>query len=538
MIRDDLERSLRAALVELRVTPLPAAISLEQPARREHGDWSSNVALVAAKAAGRNPRELAADIASHLNSRPPDHVAAVEVAGPGFVNFRLRPTWLHAVLREVVTSGVSGYARHDVGHGGRVQVEFVSANPTGPLHVGNGWFASYGDALARLLERCGWAPWREYYVNDTGGQIRRLGQSLLARRRGEAVAEDGYQGEYVSELATRYEGPDDVVRAGAFAVERILADIRDTLAGLNIFFDDWFSQASIEESGAVEETIALLDQRGAVFEQDGALWLRSTAYGDSRDRVLRKSEDNGGDYTYLAGDLAYHRNKFLVRGFERVIDVFGADHHGQVASLRAGVQALGVEPDRLEVRLGQMVSLVSGRMSKRSGNFVPLDDLVAELGADVTRLLSLVSSIDQSTTLDLDAVRGQSRESPVFYIQYAHARIASMGRVAAERGIDRKPLGEVDLGLLVNGRELELLRSLSELPEVVLDACQERAPHKVCAWVRELADRFHGFYHDCWVMGADIPPELTQARLWIVEAARIGLAIGLDLLGVSAPELM
>ncbi|MHB8668974.1 MAG: arginine--tRNA ligase [Acidimicrobiales bacterium] len=538
MIRDNLERSLRAALEDLQVAVGPAAIDLERPARREHGDWSSNVALVAAKAAGRRPRELAAEIAAHLSSVLPEHVSAVEVAGPGFVNFHLEPSWLHAVLSEVVTSGVSGYARHDVGRGGRVQVEFVSANPTGPLHVGNGWFASYGDAVARLLERCGWAPWREYYVNDTGGQVRRLGESLLARRRGEAVAEDGYQGQYVSELAARYEGSDDVVEAGAFAVERILAGIRETLAGLNIVFDDWFSQASIEESGAVEETIELLDRQGAVFEQDGALWLRSTAFGDTRDRVLRKSEENGGDYTYLAGDLAYHRNKFLLRGFERVIDVFGADHHGQVASLRAGVQALGVEPDRLEVRLGQMVSLVSGRMSKRSGNYVPLDELVGELGPDVTRLLSLVSSIDQATTLDLDAVRGQSRESPVFYVQYAHARIASMGRVAADRGIDRLPLSEVDLGLLVNERELELLRSLSELPEVVLDACRERAPHKICAWVREMADRFHGFYHDCWVMGADIPAELTQARLWIVEASRIGLAIGLDLLGVSAPELM
>src|SRR5438105_2162295 len=286
-------------------------INLERPARREHGDWSSNVALVSAKAAGRNPRQLATEIADVLAENPPPHVSSVEVAGPGFVNFRLHDSWLHDVLRDVVEAGEQDYGRQDISSGERVQVEFVSANPTGPLHVGNGWLCSYGDALARVLDRCGWRVHREYYVNDTGGQIRALGHSLLARRRGEDVAEGGYQGAYVAELARTYEGPDDVVAAGRWAAEHILAEIRTTLARVGIEFDDWFSQASIEESGAVEETIALLRERGLVYEHDGAVWLRSTEYGDQRDRVLVKSD---GDLTYLAGDLAYHRNKFLLRG--------------------------------------------------------------------------------------------------------------------------------------------------------------------------------------------------------------------------------
>jgi arginyl-tRNA synthetase len=518
LIRDALDDALRDALQSLGVEPRPGAVHLERPARREHGDWSSNVALATAKAAGRNPRQF-----------------ATELAGPGFVNFHLAPTWLHEVLADVVRAGTEGYARHQVHAGERVQVEFVSANPTGPLHVGNGWFASYGDALGRLFERCGADVTREYYVNDTGGQIRRLGESLLARRRGEGVPDQGYQGDYVADLAKDYDGPDDVTAAGPWAAGRILENIRSTLESIHVHFDEWFSQASVEEGGAVEETIALLRERGLVYEEGGAVWLRTTAHGDARDRVLVKSD---GDLTYLAGDLAYHRDKFLLRGFDRVIDVFGADHHGQVASLLAGVEAMGVEPGRLEVRLGQMVSLAQGRMSKRAGHYVPLGDLVDDLGPDATRLLSLVSSIDQATTLDLEVVRRQSAENPVFYVQYAHARIASIARVAAERGIGRHPLDDVDLSLLAHERELDVLRTLAELPEVALDAGLTRAPHKVTTWVRELGRRFHGFYHDCRVMGEGVDAELTQARLWLVEATRVGLAVGLGVLGVSAPESM
>ncbi len=538
MIRDALVQSLRDSLGILEVEPMPETVQLERPAHREHGDWSSNVALAAAKAAGRNPRELAGALVAQLTSSPPAHVERVEIAGPGFVNFHLRDSWLHEVLVDVVRLGADGYARPTPVNGiaERIQIEFVSANPTGPVHVGNGWFASYGDALARLLERCGHDVSREYYVNDTGGQIRLLGASVLARANGEPVPERGYPGGFIKGLAAAYEGPDDVKAAGAWAVERILELIKRQMSSIHIHYDEWFSQASIEDSAAVEETVDALAAKGLVFEEDGATWLRTADFGDPREkRVLRKSD---GDFTYLAGDLAYHRNKFKVRGFDRVIDVWGADHHAQVASLKAGVEALGIEQGRLEVRLGQLISLADGRMSKRLGNAVDLDDLVDDIGADAMRLLSLLTSIDQPVTIDLDKIRAESKESPVYYVQYAHTRIASIGRVATERGVERREVAEVDLGLLGHPRELDVLRVLSELPDVVALAAAERAPHKLGTWVRELAGAFHGFYHDCYVMGADVPPELTQARLWLVEAARIGFAIGLDLLGVSAPESM
>ena len=517
----------------------PAQVHLERPARREHGDWSTNIAMVAAKRAGTNPRALATAMVEVLERPLPDHVTGIELAGPGFINFRLDDAWLHEALAAVLAEGEEGYAHPDIGHGEKVQVEFISANPTGPIHVGNGWWGSYGDALARILARSGHQVSREYYVNDTGGQIRTLGMSLLARHRGEEVPEGGYQGQYVTDLAAEYEGPDDVTAAGRWAAERILDKIKATLTSVGIVFDEWYSQASIEESGAVNETIALLDAKGLVYERDGATWFRSEQLGDVRDRVLRKAN---GDATYLAGDLAYHRDKFLVRGFDRVIDVFGADHHGQVASLMAGVEALGVDPGHLEVKLGQMVSLVDGdeavKMGKRAGNAIDLDTVIADIGPDATRILSLMSSLDQAATFDLATVREQSADNPVFYVQMASARIGGVGRKAVERGIVRVPLAEVDLSLLTHPRELEVLRCLEELPEVVAEAAVDRAPTKVTTWVRRLASNFHGFYHDCPILADDVDPSIAQARLWLVEASRIGLAIGLGLLGVSAPEAM
>jgi arginyl-tRNA synthetase len=544
-IRDQLAASISRALAKvaadagLDVAVDPSDVFLERPARREHGDWSTNVVLVKAKQAGGNPRKLAESLVAELTANPPPHTVAIEIAGPGFINFRLDSGWLHEALVDVVREGEDGYACPDVGHGERVLVEFVSANPTGPIHVGNGWWASYGDALSRVLTRAGYEVSREYYVNDTGGQIRKLGESLLARHHGTAIPEDGYQGEYLTELAAVYDGPDDVTDSGRWAADRILDMIKATLTSVGIVFDQWYSQASIEESGAVDETIALLADKGLVFEADGATWFRTTELGDNRDRVLRKSN---GDATYLAGDIAYHRDKFLIRGFDRVIDVFGADHHGQVAGLMAGVEALGVPKGRLEVKLGQMVSLVDGdeavKMGKRAGTAISLDSLVADIGADATRILSLMTTLDQATTFDLAAAREQSVENPVFYVQMANARIGGVARKAAERGVERVPLGDADLSLLTHQRELELIRCLEELPEVVAFAATERAPTKVTTWVRRLAGCFHGFYHDCPILAGDVDPSVTQARLWLVEGTRVGLAIGLGLLGVSAPEVM
>jgi arginyl-tRNA synthetase len=539
LIRDALADAVRSCLRTLEIDPLPDSVHLERPANRDHGDWSTNVALATAKAAGWNPRDLAGRIAEALNADLPAHVRQVEIAGPGFVNFHLHDTWLHEVLAEVVAAGSDTYAAPDLGKGSRVLLEFVSANPTGPLHVGNGWYCAYGDALARLMERCGHEVAREYYVNDTGGQIRQLGASVLARRRGDDVPEGGYPGEYVIDLAQRYDGPDDETEAGRFAAEHILVDIRETLESIGIVFDNWASQASYEDGELVHATIEQLRGSGLVTDHDGAVWLRTADFGDPREeRVLRKSDEQGGDYTYLAGDIAYHRDKFIVRGFDRVINVWGADHQGQVASLKAGVAALGVDPERLEIPIGQMISLASGRMGKRLGNAVDLSDLVADIGPDAMRFLSLTSSIDQAATVDLDQVRSQTMENPVFYVQYAHARICSIRRVAAERGVVASPLDQVDLSVLTHERELDVLRTLSTLPEVVELAYHDRAPHKVTVWVRELAGRFHGFYHDCYVMGDDVSAELTQARLWLVEAAGVGLEIALGLLGVNAPEEM
>ena len=535
MIQDILTSSLRGALVALGVDPVPEHIPVERSNRPELGDWSSSVALAAAKASGRKPRELADELVARMGADPPAYVAEMNVAGPGFVNFRLHDRWLHDVLTEVVEAGVDGYARHDLGHGERVNVEFVSANPTGPLHVGAGRWAVYGDALCRILERCGYDIHREYYVNDRGLQVGLLAASLVATKAGDPLPEDGYKGEYIADWAA--EMPDDADPA-LWARERAVADIRGALGSLGVEFDTWFSEQSMVDSGAIEAALADLRASGLVYEADGATWLRTTDLGLAKDEVLLKT---GGEPTYLLGDIAYHRDKFT-RGFTRLIDIWGADHHGHIGRLKAGVQALGHDPAELEIVLGQLVTVMKDgtvvRMGKRSGTFVELAEVVEEVGPDVARLTFLLQSIDTKQTFDLDAVVSKSMDNPVFYVQYAHARIASISRVAAEKGVQRYPLEIVDLSGLTHPRELDLLRSLGELPEVVADACRTRAPHKVATWVRDLAGRFHGFYHDCYVMGEGVSHEQTQARLWLVEATRTGLAIGLDLLGVSAPDSM
>jgi arginyl-tRNA synthetase len=534
VLRDTLIDALRAALGAEGVTP-PDVIRLERPAQREHGDWSSPIALEVAKQAARNPRELATAIASRLNDAPPVHVAQVDVAGPGFVNFRLHDSWLHDVLRDVVAAGVGDFARHDVGKGTRVNVEFVSTNPTGPVHAGGGRWAAYGDALCSVLERCGYVPHREFYLNDRGVQMQLFADSLAARKRGDEPPDGGYQGDYIAEWAA--EMPDDADPL-EWGYDRVKRDARDTLERMGVRFDTWFSERSMIASGAIEDTLDDLRAHGVVFEADGAVWLRTTDFGDDKDRVIVKSD---GEPTYVLPDIAYHRDKFS-RGFGLLIDVWGADHHGYVKRLKAGIQALGHDPGELEIVIGQMVKLVRDgevvRLSRRAGDIVALCDLLDAVGPDVARLTFLLSSIETHQTVDLGLITSQSMDNPVYYVQMAHARIAGIARVAAERAIERVSLDAADLSLLAHERELDVLRSLSELPDVVLMACNERAPHKVTTWVRELAGRFHGFYHDCYVLGEGVSPELTQARLWLVEAARVGLTIGLHLLGARAPESM
>lgn len=532
-VRDTLIEAVRSALADLGVEP-PGAVQLERPGNPDHGDWSTNAALACAKAAGRNPRELGTDLAARLEADPPTHVVGVEVAGPGFVNFRLADTWLHDVLRDVVVAGEDGYARHDVGAGERVNVEFVSANPTGPLHAGHGRGACYGDSVARLYERCGHPTEREFYINDRGAQMENYAASLAARAAGEEPPEGGYHGQYIVDWAAEMPADADPLEWG---YERALSAHREVLEALHIRFDTWFSERSMIASGAIDATMADLRAADAVYEHDGATWLRSTDHGDDKDRVLVKGD---GEYTYLLPDAAYHRDKFSRA--DRLVNVWGADHHGYVARMHAAMHALGHDATELEVAITQMVNLQRGgqevRLSKRTGDIVELSEVVAEVGADAARFTYLLQSVDSPQTFDLDLVASQVNENPVFYVQYANARIHSIARRAAEAGVVPPDLADTDLTPLGHPRELRLLRALHELPDTVLRAARERAPHQVATWVRDLAADFHGFYHDCRVMGDDVDAGVTAARLWLTEAVRVGLAVALDLLGVDAPEEM
>ncbi|MDQ1520428.1 MAG: arginyl-tRNA synthetase [Actinomycetota bacterium] len=542
MIRDALQRTVREALRSAGLPDPPQGINFEVPKQRGHGDWSTNVALQLSKEAGQNPREVAQRIAAAITADLPAYIERVEIAGAGFLNFFLAPVWLADVLREVVEAG-DGYGRSDALTGNRINLEFVSANPTGPLHAGGGRWVAVGDAIANLLASQGAEVHREYYVNDAGTQLDLFGASLYARYQGEAAPEGGYQGEYLVEMADRLRAElgDDVSEAQAaeWGYHDVVRQLQEDLARIGVHFDTWFSERTLHERGDVADVLRDLGERGLTYEQDGATWLRTTDFGDPRDRVLVRSN---GTTTYLANDLAYHRDKFR-RGWTHLIDIWGADHHGQVKSLQVGMQALGYGGDGTpepEVILGQLVKLIRGgeevRMSRRAGNIVTLEDILDEVDPDVARMTFLLQGIDSQQTFDLDVVTSQSMENPVYYVQYAHARVASIARRAAEAGVVRRPIDSVDLSVLRHPREEALLRALSLYPEVVAEAAVQRAPQKVSTWVRDFAREFHGFYRDCRVLSED--EALTQARLWLTEACRIGLADALGLLGVAAPDEM
>ncbi len=533
MIRDDLAVAIGDALDAVGIDPRPD-VHLERPARRDHGDWSTNVALTSKKTHGRNPRDVAQELVAHLESQTIAHVDGIEIAGPGFINFRLADSWLHDVLAEVIKSGAE-FGRPNIGNGSKVLIEFVSANPTGPLHAGHARGAIYGDTLARVLTAVGFDVSREYYINDRGVQMQNFAKSLSATRAGEAVPDDGYGGAYIVEWAA--EMPDDADPM-EWGYARCLGYIKDTLGRLGVEFDSWFSERSMVADGAIEATMNDLRGRGMVYMDDSAEWLRSTDFGDDKDRVLVRSN---GDFTYITPDIAYHRAKYR-RGFHHLINVFGADHHGYVPRLKAAVQALGEDPEALEVRITQMVRLERDgdevKIGKRSGVFIELADIIDEVGADATRFTYLLQGIDSQQTVDLASVATRSMDNPVYYVQMAHARACSILRKQVELGFVRPDLIDVDLSLLAHERELEILRSLSELNEVLVSAARDRAPHKMTTWLRELASAFHGFFHDCYVFGDGVSPELTASRLWLVEAARVGLASGLSIVGVSSPEEM
>ncbi|HEX2374524.1 MAG TPA: arginine--tRNA ligase [Actinomycetota bacterium] len=555
-VQRDLAGLFRAALVRAAASGAlaldPEAIpepQLERPRLPEHGDWATNVALVLAKAAKTSPRAVAEAMVAHLEL--PDWVAEVEVAGPGFVNVRLDQRWFAGLIRRVLAEG-NAFGTVDLGHGERVDIEFISANPTGPLHVGNARLAPMGDALANLLAATGHKVEREYYFNDAGNQVELLGASVeaaylgLLGRPAEPPA-DGYRGAYVADLARELQAEQGEAladldpearraRVTDWAFRHILAGIKRTLARLGVEFDVWFSERTLHETGAIAETVSDLRERGVVEDRDGAVWLLSTRFGDDKDRPLIRSN---GAPTYFGADAAYYRDKRR-RGFDRLLFLWGADHHGYVPRMRAIVRAFGDPDDTAEFHISQLVSLVRAgqpaRMSKRAGDIATVDDLLDEVGKDAFRYTMLRFSLDTPIEFDVEAVTRQSMDNPVYYVQYAHARISSVLRQGRETGFVALPPEEADLGLLVHPMEAALLRRLAAFEEMVLVAAVQRAPHRLTRYAEDLAAAFHRFYADCRVLTDD--HALSSARWWLVHATRQVLANTLGLIGIDAPERM
>jgi arginyl-tRNA synthetase len=509
--------------------------AFERPRQREHGDWATNIALTLAKPVGRPPRDIAATILEHLAA--PNDVERVEIAGPGFVNVHLSHAALEGIVRAAVRQGASWGRRNATGPAPSANVEFVSANPTGPLHAGHGRQAVLGDAIANLLDATGWKVTREYYFNDAGTQMRLFGESVAAATRGEEPPEHGYRGAYIAELAGEIASSsldsDDVIGS---AYQSILQRIVATLQRLGVDFDEFFGERTLHESGALDRTVARLRTAGHVYETDGATWLRTTSFGDDKDRVLVRSD---GTPTYFAADCAYLAEKFG-RGYDRCIFVWGADHHGYVGRLKAVADAEGFGRDRVEFVVHQFVNLFRDgqpvRMSKRTGDLVTFDELIDEVGPDAARYTFLRFSSDVTIDFDIAEVVRQDRENPVYYVHYSHARIAGIMRTATERGVQPGTADDAQLQRLLHPTEEELVRRIGEFPEVVEYAAGERAPHRVARYAEELAEAFHRFYTECTVVSDD--SELTTARYWLCVATRQTLVNALGLLGVSAPERM
>ena len=536
----DLRAAVEAAAARVRGEERAegAAPTLERPPKLEFGDYSTNAAMLLAPVLGEPPRQIAERLGHELRTHLDGALEKIEVAGPGFLNLFLSDGWFRAALAGVLDAG-EAYGAGTAAITERVLVEFVSANPTGPTTAASGRNAAYGDALARLLELVGHSVQREYYVNDYGTQVRKLGESIRARAQGEPVPEDGYEGAYVAALAERIPDAadrdvDDLAHAG---VALLLDEIRATLHRFRVDFDTWFSEASLHEGSpsAVQRSFAELEDHDLVYRHEGALWLRSTAFGDEKDRVLERAT---GEHTYLASDVAYHQDK-LAREFERMIDVWGADHHGYVQRTRAHFQALGGDPDRLELVIMQFVHVIErgarASMSKRRGEFVTLDDLMGEIGVDATRFFLLQRSHDTTVDLDLDLAREQSAENPVYYVQYAHARIASMLRKA---GPDRVAAALVrPMEAPLHPAERSLIKRLIAFPLEAAEAAERRAPHRITTYALDLAQDFTIFYRDCQVVGVE-PQTLESQRIALSVAAQRVIARSLDLLGVHAPDTM
>lgn len=553
-IRDLVAEALAAAQRAGRLPPFaPPEVTVEHPARPEHGDFSANLPLRIRGLAQMSALEVAEALREHMPPHPA--VAEVRVAPPGFLNCYLDPAWVAGQVRAIVAAGAA-YGDVQLGPARRVQIEYVSANPTGPVHVGNGRGAALGSTLARILRAAGHDVQEEFYINDAGTQVTVFARTLYARYqqlfgRAVSIPDNGYPGDYVTEIAAQIraergdhyllpegEEPDAawlLDGIGEEGIDRMVRQMREDLAGMGVTYDRWFSERTLHAPGAeYERVMDILRRGGHVVEREGAVWFASSQLGESKDNVLVRSD---GVPTYFASDIAYHYDKFLGRGFDRVIDIWGADHQGHVSRLQAAVTAVGGDGDALDVLLYQLVTLRRGQeivpLSKRAGEIVTLRDVVEEVGRDAARFFFLLSSADSAMDFDLDLATRQSDENPVYYVQYAHARIASIQRTAREAGID---WSAADPAPLVHPAEQALVRQLLLLPEEVWEAAHALAPHRLPHYALQLAQAFHGFYTQCRVLGEDA--ELTAARLLLLEATRTVLARTLDLMGIEAPEQM
>jgi len=545
---EQLSAAIRAALQsavdagDLSVT-VPAEVRVERPRNRDHGDWSTNIALQLAKGAGVPPRDLAVSLAGHLAGVP--GVKAVDVAGPGFLNITLEAASAGELARSIVEAG-STYG-HSTAEAGRVvNLEFISANPTGPIHIGHTRWAALGDAMRRLLTAAGAQVAAEYYINDAGTQMDKFGASVLARAAGQEPPEDGYPGDYVADRAAEVlaQRPDLLELAPDEALEVArdlgytaqLAAIRTTLDEFGVHFDVWFSERSLHEGRAVEQAVARLREQGHVFDSEGAVWLRTTDFQDDKDRVLIRSD---GSPTYFAADAAYYLSK-KDRGFDEKVYLLGADHHGYINRLKAIAACAGDDPQHnIEVKIGQLISIAGQRMGKRLGNAIYLDELIEWIGKDAVRYSLARYPSDSPLSLDGEELRKQTNDNPVFYVQYAHARTANVSRLAGDDGVHRE--GGFDASLLADPTESALLAVLGDFPRVVAQAAHLLEPHRVARYLEELAARYHKWYDTCRVRPVSVDEEVTdlhRSRLWLNDATRQVLANGLDLLGVSAPERM
>jgi arginyl-tRNA synthetase len=551
-LSDALLLAIRAALADgdlaLPEDRIPAEVKVERPKNPEHGDWSTNIAMILAKPAGMNPRAVAELLVARLADV--DGIESADIAGPGFLNITLSAASQGELARSIVTAGES-YGQGQTLTGRKVNLEFISANPTGPLHLGHTRWAAVGDALGRVLSAAGADVVREFYVNDRGVQMDRFGASVEARALGTDVPADGYAGAYIEDLAKQVVAADPGVvslpagerlvafREAAYALQ--LAQQQETLDGFRTHFDVWYSERSLHDSGAVGRAFEKLEAQGHTFVNDKALWLRTTDFGDDKDRVLVKSD---GELTYFASDSAYYVDK-RERGFDLCIYMLGADHHGYVHRLKAIAACAGDDPsDNIEVLIGQLVKMYKNgeevRLSKRAGNIITLEDLVDEVGVDAARYTLCRYPVDSPLTLDLDLMVQQTNENPVFYVQYAHARIASLLRNAADLGLTVDDPNAFDPSLLTHEREGLLLGALADFPRVVASAAELREPHRVARYLEETAATYHRFYDACRVLprGDEEVTPTTTARLWLCAATRTVLANGLALLGVTAPDRM